>query len=70
MDNYPADVAGLSKKMVQATLEIYKNTPGPQPKAVRPMFLYSCERGSTRSHDARSNELRPTPMKARTEGAF
>ncbi|CAE7543666.1 GNS [Symbiodinium sp. CCMP2456] len=25
-DNYPADVAGLSKKMVQATLEIYKNT--------------------------------------------
>ncbi len=25
-DNYPADVAALSKKMVQATLEIYKNT--------------------------------------------
>lgn len=25
-DNYPPDVAALSKKMVQATLEIYKNT--------------------------------------------
>ncbi|CAJ1429265.1 unnamed protein product [Effrenium voratum] len=25
-DNYPADVAGLSRKIVQATLEIYKNT--------------------------------------------
>ena len=25
-ENYPTEVAALSKKMVQATLEIYKNT--------------------------------------------